>query len=40
MMAKAKINAICNKISDEETKSQVQEYLEGTKENEQRMECE
>ena len=40
MMAKAKINAICNKISEEETKSQVQEYLEGMKENEQRMECE
>ena len=34
MMAKARINAICNKISDEETKNQVQEYLEGTKENE------
>lgn len=34
MMAKARINAICNKISDEETRNQVQEYLEGTKENE------
>ena len=34
MMAKARINAICNKITDEETKNQVQEYLEGTKEHE------
>lgn len=34
MMAKARINAICNKISDKETRNQVQEYLKGTKENE------
>ena len=40
MMAKARINAICNKIFDEETRNQVQEYLEGTKEDEQSAECE
>lgn len=37
MMAKARIRAVCNKISDEETRNQVQEYLEGTKEDEQRI---
>lgn len=37
MMAKARINAVCNKITDEETKRKVQEYLEGTKENEQEL---
>ena len=40
MMAKARINAVCNKISDEETRHQVQEYLERTKEHEQSIECE
>lgn len=34
MMAKARIQAVCNKISDEETRNQVQEYLEGTGEDE------
>ena len=37
MMAKARINAVCNKITDEETKRKVQEYLEGMKENEQEL---
>ena len=32
MMARARINAMCSKISDEETKAKVQEYLEGTTE--------
>lgn len=40
MMAKARINAVCNKIPDETTKNQVQEYLEGMNEDEQSMECE
>ena len=35
--AKARINAVCNKITDEETKRKVQEYLEGMKENEQEL---
>ena len=37
MMAKARINAVCNKITDEGTKRKVQEYLEGMKENEQEL---
>lgn len=37
MMAKTRINAVCNKITDEETKRKVQEYLEGMKENEQEL---
>ncbi len=37
MMAKARIHAICNKITDERTRNQVEKYLEGTKENEQRI---
>ena len=37
MMARAKLNAVCNKISDEETRTRVRKYLEGTRENEQRI---
>ena len=37
MMARARINAICNKISDEATRNEVQDYLEGIKKNEQRI---
>ena len=37
MIAKARINAVCNKITDEETKRKVQEDLEGMKENEQEL---
>lgn len=32
MMARARIDAICNKIPDEETRNKVQNYLEGEKE--------
>lgn len=32
MMAQARIDSICHKISDEETKKKVQEYLEGERE--------
>lgn len=32
MMAKARINAMCSRISDEETRTKVQEYLEGSAE--------
>ena len=32
MMAQARIDSICHKISDEEMKKKVQEYLEGERE--------